>query len=50
VFSDEDRAQINPVVVSISEAASAATYRYPHAKNYISPAANAEWIKVINWF
>jgi raffinose/stachyose/melibiose transport system substrate-binding protein len=46
VFSDEDRAQINPMVVSISEAASAATYKYPHAKNYISPAANAEWINL----
>ena len=46
VFSDEDRAQIHPLAVSISEAAATAEYKYPHAKNYISPAANAEWINL----
>ena len=46
VFSDEDRAAIHPLAVSISEAAATATYKYPHAKNFISPAANAEWINL----
>ena len=45
-FTEEDRAQIHPLAVDINEAALAATYRYPHAKNYISPAANAEWINL----
>jgi raffinose/stachyose/melibiose transport system substrate-binding protein len=46
VFTDEDRAKINPMAATISEAGAAASYKYPHAKNYISPAANAEWINL----